>query len=149
VDEQENMDKRTTAGRKLTGNPAEKINNYLAAAAAAEKLAAILGGIAILALGVATQVWEFPKPRTEFGMFFMCIGLSACTIWFLAESISNLADKVKDGKEITRRDNWGIFAQAVLVIVPLCLCFGFIVIGNYGTCLLVDIPVCTLKATTP
>ncbi|PSH69394.1 hypothetical protein CU102_08390 [Phyllobacterium brassicacearum] len=53
-------------------------------------------------LGAATQVWEYPKPRTDFGTLGVILGLIALGYWMASAAWSDMERDLAHGIKPSR-----------------------------------------------
>lgn len=113
------------------------------------KAAAILGGLFVVSLGAATQVWDYPKPRTDFGIVAVWSAFLAMGFWFLSMRFEQLEYTRRNGKRAILKGELKVLIITSLALAVLTLIAFNLAVFWYrpGLCLLVDVPVCTMRAS--
>ncbi|CAN7408970.1 hypothetical protein LJR231_002603 [Phyllobacterium sp. LjRoot231] len=112
--------------------------------------AVIFAGLALVCLGAATQVWEYPRPRTDFGALIKLSLMLAVIAWFVHY---NVQEYVRDLEAGRARGKWSevipLLLSYTILLGVIFFCVNSIIDNHYGWCLFEDSAVCTQKATTP
>ena len=112
------------------------------------QFAVICAAIAVVLFGAATQVWDYPKPRMDFGQLATWPSFFAALNWFASNQMKEIDDLIADGKT-TRRAT--IFLDVLMVaglLWSIFIVYQFLARDVWG-CFLQDKPICTQKAATP
>lgn len=103
------------------------------------QMGAVLAALAVVLMGAATQVWEFPKPRNDFGWMSMLCFVAALSFWMAHGAIlhSALGPRFAEWPAIAFLFFGGMVAMFAIVTM---------LHRDIGQCLLSDAPICTQRS---
>lgn len=107
--------------------------------------ATVCGAMAVVLLGAATQVWDYPIPRTNFGFLCTCFVSMGVLLWFASARMVDADHMLANGEN--PRNVHRHISGALFFALLVCAWFGYrLVAEDMWGCLRADMPVCTQKA---